>query len=72
MGERRNYRKEALLMCAKDLEAHYDCADGFHLDDLEPDCTKRQADAFRRALRDVIRSLYARAGITWTHEDDDG
>ena len=67
---RRDYRREALRMCARDLAAHYDSADGFHLEDAEPDCTKREARAFRRALRDVIRGLYRKAGIEWVHADD--
>lgn len=68
---RRDYKREAYRLCAADLEAHYDQADGFHLDNVEPDCTPREAEAFRRALRHVIRGLFRHGGIDWKHEDDE-
>ena len=67
MAARRNYTKEATLLCARDLEAHLDSADGFWLDDTEPYCSEAESRAFRLALCKVVQRLYRTAGIDWDY-----
>jgi len=56
-------RRFAWHLCAADLEAHYDNAEGFEVIDQDVEHTEEEEKEFRATLRRIINLLYRYAGV---------